>query len=56
MNARKSIKESKASDGIYKLSDYQKKRIDLARVQLKKGQTISNDTIQEEVNQWLNLK
>lgn len=56
LNAIKTIIESKASDGIYKLSDDQKKRIDLAREQLKKGQTISNDALQEEVNQWLNLK
>jgi len=56
LNAIKTIIESKASDGIYKLSDYQKKRIDLARTQLKKGQTITNDVLQEEVNQWLNSK
>lgn len=56
LNAIKTILESKASDGIYKLSDFQRKRIDLAREQLKKGQTISNDAIQEEVNQWLNTK
>jgi len=56
LNAINTIIESKASDGIYKLSDYQKKRIDLAREQLKKGQTISNEAIQEEVNQWLSSK
>lgn len=56
LNAIKTIIESKASDGIYKLSDHQKKRIDLAREQFKKGQTIYNDALQEEVNQWLNLK
>jgi hypothetical protein len=56
LNAIKTIIESKVSDGIYKLSGYQKKRIDLAREQLKKGQTISNEAIQEEVNQWLNIK
>ena len=56
LNALKIIIESKASDSIYKLSDYQKDRIDMAREQLKKGQTISNDALQEEVNQWLSSK
>ena len=53
LNALKTIIESKASDSIYKLSDYQKDRIDMARDQLKKGQTISNDVLQEEIDQWL---
>ena len=56
LNAIKIIIESKASDGIYKLSDYQKDRINMAREQLKKGQTISNDDIQEEIDQWLSSK
>ena len=56
LNAIKTIIESKASDGIYKLSDYQKLRIDKAREQLKNGQTISNDAIQKEIEQWLRSK
>ena len=56
LNALKIIIESKASDSIYKLSDYQKDRINMAREQLKKGQTISNDDIQEEIDQWLSSK
>lgn len=39
-----------------KISEYQKKRIDLARQQLKSGQTISNDDLQKEVYQWLILR
>lgn len=56
LKAIKTIIESKASEGNYKLSDHQKKRIDLARLQLKSGQTISNDDLQKEVDQWLSSK
>jgi len=56
LNALKTIIESKASNGIYKLSDYQKERINSAREQLKKGQTISNDDVQKEIEQWLSSK
>jgi len=41
----------KANEGTYKLSDFQKKRIDSGREQLKKGQSISNDVLQKEVDQ-----
>ena len=56
LKAIKTIIEYKASEGTYKLSDHQKKRIDLARQQLKSGQTISNDDLQKEVDQWLSSK
>lgn len=56
LKAIKTIIESKATEGTYKLSDYQKKRIELARQQLKSGQTISNDDLQKEVDQWLSSK
>lgn len=56
LNAIKTIIESKVSEVTYKLSDFQKKRIDLARQQLKSGQTISNDDLQKEVDQWLSSK
>ena len=56
LNALKSIVESKVSDGIYQLSDYQKERINSAREQLKKGQTISNDDLQKEIDQCLSSK
>ena len=56
LKAIKTIIESKTSEGTYKLSDHQKKRIDLARQQLKSGQTISNDDLQKEVDQWLSSK
>ncbi|MFO7657794.1 MAG: hypothetical protein R6W78_12055 [Bacteroidales bacterium] len=54
LNAIMTIIESKASEKIYKLSDYQKKRIVLARQQLKNKQTISHEDLQKEIDQWLN--
>ena len=56
LKAIKTIIESKVNEGVYQLSDFQKKRIESARNQLKKGQTISNDDLQKEVDQWLNSK
>ncbi|HAQ19009.1 MAG TPA: hypothetical protein DCR40_07215 [Prolixibacteraceae bacterium] len=56
LNAIKTIIESKVSDGTYKLSDYQKNRIDIARQQLKGRQTISHDEIQKEIDQWLSSR
>jgi len=56
LNALRTIVETKVSEGIYKLSDYQKKRIDSARQQLKKGQTISHEDLQKEIDQWLSSK
>jgi hypothetical protein len=34
----------------------QRKRIDLARKQLKNGQTIAHEDLQKEVDQWLSAK
>lgn len=56
LNAIKTILESKVSEDSYKLSDYQKKRIENGREQLKKGQTISNKSLKLEINQWLSTK
>ena len=56
LNALKTIIESKVSEGIYKLSDFQKARINSARQQLKNKQTISHDDLQKEINQWLSSK
>ena len=56
LKAIKTIIESKVNESIYKLSDFQKNRIDSGRKQLKKGQSISNDTLQKEIDQWLNTK
>jgi len=56
LKAIKTLVESKANEGVYKLSDFQKKRVELGREQLRKGQTISNDDLQKEIDQWLNTK
>jgi hypothetical protein len=56
LKAIKTIVESKVNEGVYKLSDFQKKRIDSGREQLRKGQSISNDVLQKEIDQWLNTK
>ena len=56
LNAIKTIVESKADEKIYQLSDFQKKRIEASREQVKKGQTISNEALNKEVLQWLNSK
>ena len=54
--AIKTIIDSKVSSSIYKLSNFQKERISLGREQLKKGQVISNDDLQSEIDQWLSTK
>jgi len=56
LKAIKTIVESKADEKVYQLSDFQKKRIELSREQVKKGQTISNEALNKEVLQWLNSK
>ncbi len=56
LNAIKTIVESKISEGTYKLSDFQKKRIESGREQKKKGQTISNKSLTIEIDQWPAIK
>ena len=56
LKAIKTIVESKVSERVYKLSDFQKNRIESGREQLRKGQTVSNDVLQKEIDQWLNTK
>ena len=56
LNAIKTIIESKVSEGTYKLSDFQKKRIDEGREQEKNGQTISDESLKKEIDQWLSTK
>jgi len=56
LNAIKTIIESKVSDGVYKLSDFQKKRIELGNEQIQKGETISDEVVQKEIDQWLASK
>jgi 3-hydroxyacyl-CoA dehydrogenase len=56
LKAIKTIIESKVNEQVYKLSDFQKKRIESGREQRKNGQTIYNDVLQKEIDQWLNTK
>ena len=56
LKAIKTIVESKADEKVYQLSDFQKKRIEASREQVKKGQTISAEALDKEVVQWLNSK
>jgi predicted transcriptional regulator len=56
LKAIKTLVDSKAGGEIYKLSDFQKDRIHKGREQLKKGQTISHETLQKEIDQWLGSK
>ncbi len=56
LRAIKVLIDIKVEKEVYRLSDYQKERIRLGREQLKKGQTISHDDIQKEINQWLGSK
>lgn len=56
LKAIRTIIESKVSEGTYKLNDLQKKRIEQARQQLKKGQTITHEDLQKEIDQWLSSK
>lgn len=56
LNAIKTIVESKVSEGTYKLSDFQKKRVEGGRKQIRKGQTIPNESFNMEIDQWLDSK
>jgi hypothetical protein len=56
LTAIKTIIESKISGGTYYLSDYQKERIDVAREDLKYGESITHDNLQKEIDLWLNEK
>jgi hypothetical protein len=56
LSAIKTIIESKLSSGIYKLSEYEKERIYMAREELKNRQTVSHESVQREIEQWLSEK
>jgi len=56
LKAIKTIVESKVNEDVYKLSDFQKRRIEESREQVKSGQTIPNEALQKEIKQWLNTR
>ena len=56
LKALKTIIESKVSEGVYHLSPEQKKRVDMGIDQLRNGQTIPQENLQTEIDQWLSSK
>ena len=56
LKAIKSLVDSKAQGSTYQLSDIQKKRIQEGREQLRKGQAISDEDLQKEIDQWFDSK
>lgn len=52
----KNMLESKVASETYTLNDFEKERIQLAREQLKKGETISNEKIHHQVQKWFDTK
>jgi len=56
LNAIKTIIETKVSTDAYKLSEFQKERINKARQEYQNGQSIKNEDLQNEVNQILNYR
>ncbi len=56
LKAIKALVDSKAEEGVYKLSDFQTERIRMGREKLSKGKTFSHEEIQKEIDQWLESK
>jgi hypothetical protein len=54
LKAIKIIIEEKANTKIYNLSEDQKLRVEQSREQYKKGQTVSHEELNKDVDQWLN--
>ena len=53
LKAIKILIDSKAEEKIFRLSDLHKERIQSGREQLLNGKTISHETLQKEIDQWL---
>lgn len=54
LNAIKTMIELKVADETYILSDDQMSRVEEGREQFRQGQTISNESLKAEIDQWLN--
>jgi hypothetical protein len=52
----KNLLESKVALETYTLDDFEKERIQMAREQVKKGETISNEKIHHQVQKWFDTK
>jgi hypothetical protein len=56
LNNLKTIIERKLSEGTYKLSDFQKSRVQSARLQRNTNKTLSNEILETEIEEWLKSK
>lgn len=56
LNAIKTIIETKVSADNYKLSEFQKERINKARQEYQNSQSIKNEDLQNEITQWLGTR
>lgn len=56
LNPIKTIIETKVSTENYKLSEFQKERINKARQEYQNGQSIKNEDLQNEITQWLGTR
>ena len=56
LEALKTIVDTKLASTTYELSDFQIDRVRKGREQLMNGNTISNDTVQKNVDKWLSTK
>jgi ABC-type transport system involved in Fe-S cluster assembly fused permease/ATPase subunit len=52
----KNLLESKVASETYTLNDFEKQRIEMARKQFKKGETISNEKIHSQIQKWFDTK
>jgi hypothetical protein len=52
----KNLLESKVASETYTLDDFEKERIQMAREQVKKCETISNEKIHHQVQKWFDTK
>lgn len=56
LEAIKTIIETKSETTIYKTTPEQRKRIKEGRAQIKKGEFLTNEQVEKEIDQWLNEK
>jgi len=53
LNALLTIIEAKTSSSSYLLNEQQLKRVEEGRIEFRKGETMANDTLESEIDQWL---
>ncbi|MGE5394881.1 MAG: hypothetical protein ACM3P1_09055 [Candidatus Saccharibacteria bacterium] len=56
LEAIRTIIETKSETTIYKTTPEQRKRIKEGRAQIKKGEFLTNEQVEKEIDQWLNEK